>query len=401
VGRGQGRPARLPVAVILMVLLLAGPVSAAVTLIPASPETIASTAVLDTAEGRNGEIYFATDEGLSVFLDRWTTIRTSTVMANGSLLSNHVLAVETDDQGYVWVGFPNGLQVFRGPEIETIQDQQMLKNLDVHAFLRRGDEMWVATGSAGVHRWRAGTWTWIQPNGKEGLGAYDIWSMAEDRESGAVYLASQDNGLWVARAGPDPLRFVHLMALVVGDPVPLQVRPDSIGGMYLFNRSTVLHHSMGRGFETVLKASDLMVGDLSFFDLAVADGGSVWLATDGGIYGLSGGRVTVHLTALDGIGSNAVKQIYADRRGRVWYATPETVGYLSGLPEIAMLIPVRTLATQPTMNPTAMLTVSLPPTPAIEVQVVPAPTGSSPEDPITGFFSGLSRWLAGLLGQNG
>jgi ligand-binding sensor domain-containing protein len=401
VGRSDRRTARIPVAALVLALLLTGQATAGVTLISPSSETIASTAVLDMAEGRNGEIYFATDSGLSIFLDGWTTLRTSTAMANGSLLSSHVLAVETDYQGYVWVGYPNGLQVFRGPEIETIQDQQLLKNLDINVLLRRGDEMWVAAGSAGVHRWRGGTWYWIQPGGKEGLGAYDIRSMAEDRRSGALYLASLDNGLWVAEAGPDPLRFAHLMAPVVGDAVCIRVRADPLGGMYLFNRSTVLHHSWSHGFQPVLNASDLTGGDLSFFDLAVADSGAVWLATDTGIYGLSEGRVMVHLTAPDGIGSNAVKRIYADHRGRVWFATKEAVGFITGMPENGIPIPVRMVEPVATGTPTSIQSASLPhATPVLSVEVVPGPALSSP-DPITGFFSGLARWLAGLFGQKG
>jgi len=356
------------------------------------------------AEGRNGEIYFATDDGLSIFYDGWTTLRTSTPLANGSILSDHVLAVETDHRGFVWVGYPNGLQVLAGPEIVTIQDQQLLKNLNINALYRSGDDMWVATGSAGVHRWRNGIWHWVSPWGEEGLGAYDVRSITEDPASGSLYLSSLDNGVWVAHPGSDPLRFAHLLAPVTEDPDWLRLRADPFGGIYLFNRSTILHHTFTQGIQPVLNASDFMAGDITIYDMAVTRSGAFWLATSNGIYGFSEGKGTVHLTALDGIGSNAVKRIFSDGLGRIWFATTERVGYLPSILAEGTPIPVRVIETGGAANATPVPTsfpadLLPPPTPVISMDVLPGP-GGSPRDPLAGFFSDLSRWLAGLFGQN-
>jgi ligand-binding sensor domain-containing protein len=398
-GHHGGRPARILLAVVLMLFLFSVPGAAGVTLFSPSSSSIASQGVLDMAEGRDGAIYFATDTGLSVYRDGWMTLRTTTPLANGSILSNHVLAVETDHRGFIWVGYPNGLQVLAGDEIITFQDQQMLKNLNINALKRVDEDMWVATGSAGIHRWRNGTWYWFIPWGGEGLGAYDIRSIDEDRRTGDLYMASGDNGVWVTRAGPDPLWFSRILAPAVGDPVSTEVRADLFGGMYLFNRSMVFHHSRSRGFQPVLNASDLGEGDLSFFDLAVADNGAVWIASDHGIYGLPSGEVTVHLTMQDGIGTNAVKRIFTDHWGRVWFVTTDAVGYFTGTPENQVPLTVRILESGAGGTPAPDRTGSPAyTTPVIDVKVVPGPAGSSP-DPVTGFLSGLVRWLANLFGQ--
>lgn|GEM_PF-456003 len=406
-GHKEGRcgvtTSRFAVAAVLLVVFLTGPASAGITLFSPSSTSIASTGVLDMAEGSNGEIYFATDGGLSVFRDGWTTLRTSTPLANGSLLSNHVLAVATDHRGFVWVGYPNGLQVLAGPEIITIQDQQFLKNLNINALYRSGDDMWVATGSAGVHRWRNDTWHWFSPGGEEGLGAYDVRSFAEDPEIGSLYLSSVDNGVWVTHPGPDTLRFVRLLAPVTGDPAWFRLRADPFGGIYLFNRSTVLHHSFREGFRPVPWASDLMTGEITLYDMAVARSGASWLATSNGIYGFAEGRETVHLTAFDGIGSNAVKHIFSDRKGRIWFATTDLVGYLSSIDAEGTPIPVHIVKTGGAVTSTPVLTpiptdLPPPPTPMISVDVSPM-QGVSPPGPLAGFFSDLSRWLDGLFGQ--
>lgn len=401
--KGSGTAARASAAVLLMVLIMAGPATAGITLFAPSSSSIASAGVLDMAEGRNGEIYFATDSGLSVFRDGWTTLRITTPLVNGSLLSDHVLAVETDHRGYVWVGYPSGLQVLAGSEITTLRDQQFLKNLNINTLYRNGEEMWVATGSAGVQRWRNGTWHRFVPGGEEGLEAYDVRSVAADRDSGAIYLASRDNGVWVAPAGPDPLRFTRLLPHVPEDPAGIQLRADPFGGIYLFNRTTVLHHSLQEGIQRVRYTPDFMTADTTVYDMVIARNGVSWYATGNGIYGCADGKVTVHLTALNGIGSNAVKRIFADRQGRIWFVTPDGVGYLPALLAEGTPIPVHIVETVGVVNTTPPLTTGPaeflpPPTPLISVTIIPGPEESS-RNPLSGFFSGLSRWLGSFFVQ--
>jgi ligand-binding sensor domain-containing protein len=360
--------------------------------------------VLDFAEGLNGEIYVATDGGLSVFDNGWTTLRTTTPLANGSILSNHVLAVETDHRGFVWVGYTDGLQILAGPEIITIRDQQFLKNLNINTLYRNGEDMWVATGSSGVHRWRNGTWHHVSPWGEEGLGAYEVRSMAADPESGALYVASADSGVWVAPTGRDPLRFTRLLAHVPGDSPGIGLRADPFGGIYLFNRTTILHFSDRGGIQQVRFAPDLVAADVPVYDMAISRNGIVWIATGNGIYGCAEGKVVKHLTAPDGIGSDAVKRIYADRQGRVWFVTTEAVGYLPSVLVEGTPIPVHIVETTGTGSTTAPVPVGpevlpLPPTPQITVTILPGPGNPSP-DSFPGFVDDLRGWLGDLFARD-
>ena len=397
-GRGGGATVRAA-AVVLWVVLLAGPASAGITLYSPSSSSIASAGVLDFAEGMNGEIYVATDGGLSVFDDGWVTLRTTTPLANGSILSSHILAVETDHRGFIWVGYPDGLQILAGPEIITIRDQQFLKSLNINTLYRNGDEMWVATGSSGVHRWRNGTWHHVVPWGEEGLGAYEVRSIAADPDSGALYLASSDNGVWVAWAGQGPLRFTRLLAHVPGESTGTRIRSDPFGGIYLFNRTTILRYADGEGIREVRFTPDLVAADVTIYDMAIARNGMIWLATGNGIYGCADGKVAVHLMAGDGIGTDAVKRIFADRQGRIWFVTTEGVGYLPAVLAEGTPIPVYIGETAVAGTPAATITIVPgdlpPPTPLISVTIFPGP-GEPPQDSFSGFFSSILRRLGEL-----
>ncbi|MDD1653327.1 MAG: hypothetical protein LUQ64_02150 [Methanomicrobiales archaeon] len=389
---------------LLLVLLLAAPAAADLTIFFPSSASIASTGVMDMAEGENGEIYFATDAGLSVYRDGWTTLRTTTPLASGSLLSDHVLAVETDHRGFAWVGYPNGLQVLAGPEITTIQDQQFLKNLNINALYRSGEDMWVATGSAGVQRWHNGTWHRFAPWGEEGLGAYDVRSIAQDPESGSLYFSSADNGVWVAYPYPDRVSFTRLIAPVTEDPDWLRLRPDPLGGIYLFNRSTILHHSLPQGIRPVPSAQESLAAGNTLYDLTISRTGALWLGTGDGMYGMAEGHEAVHLDALDGIGPHAVKRIFADRQGRIWFVTGDRVGFLPGTMAEGTPVPVHVVetggavATPPVPTPYRTSAPPLP-TPVISVEVSPLEDHTMPGS-LPGFLSDLSRWLERLFGQN-
>jgi hypothetical protein len=112
----------------------------------------------------------------------------------------------------------------------------------------------------------------------------------------------------------------------------------------------------------------------------------------------------MQLTAPDGIGSDAVKRIYADRQGRVWFVTPEAVGYLPSVLAEGTPIPVHIVETAGTGSTTAPVPVGpevppLPPTPQITVTILPGPENPSP-DSFPGFVDGLLGWLGDLFARD-
>ncbi|MDT8357385.1 MAG: hypothetical protein RQ758_02655 [Methanomicrobiaceae archaeon] len=150
--------------ILLSILLLAAPVSAAGTPVLFSPgsDSISSTGINEMINGPEGSVIFATDHGRSEFDGEWTRYYHDPGHPAASPLGNFVRTVEFDAEGNLWIGYSNGLQILTPQGYTTFNDQQLLKNLAINDLQRREGEMWVATGRAGVHRYAGRRWTWYR-----------------------------------------------------------------------------------------------------------------------------------------------------------------------------------------------------------------------------------------------
>lgn len=295
---------------------------------------IASAGVRDAINGRYGDVIFATDNGISMYTadGTWSSINSrhpgETAYGPLSPLNAMVTAIALDARGSLWIGYPNGLQIGDGKGYQTIQDQQFLKNLNINCIARWGDGMWVAAGRAGLHRYQDGAWTWYKPLGPEGLECYTIVSMAVDAASDALVIGSEHDGIQVVRNRTGDLRFEQ----VTYRDEPLWeisgVRVDPFGGVYLFNRTTVLRYTPDGGVVPVLGAGDLGAFPVAINDIAATPEGMLLIASDNGIYGWNASGVALHITSGDGIRSKFVKKLFIDADGRCWFVVPGNVGYL-------------------------------------------------------------------------
>ncbi len=319
---------------IVALSLLILPSSALYIGMPDYDAGIASAGVKEAINGRYGDVIFATDNGISVYAANgtWSTVnpRHPGETAYGLLapLNAMVTAVTLDARGHLWIGYPNGLQIGDGTGYRPIQDQQFLKNRNINCMVRWGDEMWIATGRAGLHRCHDDDWTWYKPLGPENLGCYTVVSMAVDAASDALVIGSENDGIRVLKNRTGE---VHFEPVVYRDePVRgiSEVRVDPFGGVYLFNRTTVLRYTPDAGVAPVLSAGDLSAFPVVINDLAATSGGMLFIASDNGIYGWNSSGVALHITSGDGLRSNVVKKLFIDADGRCWFVVPGNVGYI-------------------------------------------------------------------------
>jgi len=322
---------------LLVSLLIIPPSSGIYIAAPDHASSIASADVKDVINGRYGDVIFATAEGLSIYTasGTWYSVnaRNPRQTDYGFLepLDNMVTALALDPDGHLWLGYSCGLQMGNGTGYRAIQDQDHLKNLNINCIRRWDDEVWVATGSAGLHHWHDGVWTWYKPGGPEGAGFYTVVSMVVDAGSDALVIDSENEGVWVLKDRKGNLRFEQVF---FGDDPLLTisgVRVDPFGGVYLFNRTTVLHYSPDGGVTRVLNASDLNTFPVRINDVAATRDGTLLIASDNGIYGLNSSGVVLHLTSSDGIRKNFVKRLFVDAYGRCWFVVPGHVGYIPPL----------------------------------------------------------------------
>jgi hypothetical protein len=387
-------------ALALCALLALSPAAAAETVVTfaAGPEEISSAGVTDIAENPYGSLYFGTDNGLSFYDGSWHIVHRNYVDSRRGLLSDHVLAVEFDGNGNLWLGYPEGLQRLEGGSYVNVQDQQLLKSLDIHGLLRRGGEMWISAGTAGVHRYRDGTWRWFRPGGPEGLGCSYVTSMATDPATGTLYIACRD-GIWYTGGTGEDVAFSPLEKPdLIPDPVR-GMHGDPFGGIYLWNATAILHYIPADAYRPeawqVTPAARLTPG-IEIIDLTVAPDRNLWVATNNGIYAWRDGSVRKHLDTSSGIKSNAVKMVYLDSSQRLWFVTPENVGYTvigTKTEGVRPVIPVTTFEL-PTTTPASAITPEPRITPGISITSTPE-TATGPSDPLSGILDGI---LDGILG---
>ncbi|MFY1643070.1 hypothetical protein ACK11Z_04950 [Methanoculleus bourgensis] len=387
----------LIISAVLASLLI--PLSSAIYIeVPDYDTGIASAGVKDVTNGRYGDVIFATDSGISVYTANgtWYSVNTrhpgETAYGMLAPLNIMVSAVALDSGGHLWIGYPNGLQFQTGTGYEVIQDQQFLKNLNINCMVRWGDEVWVATGRAGLHRYHDGNWTWYKPLGPENLGCHTVVSMAVDAASDALVIGSERDGVRVLQDRTGEVRFEPVV--YQNEPVQgvSQVRANPFGGVYLFNRTTVLRYAPGAGVTPVLHSRDLEEFPVAINDIAATSGGMLLIASDNGIYGWNGSGVALHLTSRDGIRSNVVKKLFVDTYGRCWFVVPGNVGY----------IPPMTGSASLDLNPEPVQTPDVPETTPDVPDDTPAPETPPPSEPsgVTGMLEGawasLMEWVGSV-----
>jgi hypothetical protein len=321
-----------------------------ITLFIPSPTMVHSDQVLDQINTPDGGILLATSFGLSAYNGTWSTRHINRDNVSEGLMDDFVTAVEYDNRGNLWIGYSGGIQIYNGIHYQTLSNQQVFKDLQIQDLQRWHDDMWVATGNAGIHRYRDGTWTWFQPMSKGGPGFYKVGSLALDPAGDALIIATVREGLWIVESPDDPVRFEQI-AQNDGTYGNLeQVRRDQQGGVYFFNDTSVVRFTPAAGFRPVLTAQDLSREELTINDLTSGPDGKLYLATDDGIYIWQNNGVYRHLNRFEGIGTTeTVRTITIDTKNRVWFSTHGYVGFYLERAETEDPIPINivTPATQP------------------------------------------------------
>jgi len=308
---------RILVSILGIVLLLAAPVSSSIILFSPASDSLSSLGVMDITDGPGTTVLLATDNGRSIFNGTWEIVHVNRAEYQRGPLGDFVTALEYDHHMRLWIGYSNGLQILEGSVYTTINDQQLLKNLAINDLRRRGDEMWVATGHAGLHRYRDGTWTWFRPHGASGLGSYEIRSMAVDYVTGALYCAADDGAMWIFDDSGDTFSRVGSCDIVLCAPTSLVSCP--FGGIACFNATAVYRVGPDRRVQLLADAVDLPWHTASITGIAFMDDGTLVIGTDRGIVFWHDGTATRVLTQKDGIGDQMIKRVYVDNAGRIWF----------------------------------------------------------------------------------
>jgi len=318
---------------------------------------IHSDQINDLTSGPDGETIFGTSFGLSMYNGSWSTRHLNLNNISEGLMDDYITAVERDSDGNLWIGYSSGLQIYDGKVYRSIRDQQLIKETRIKDLQRWNNEMWVATGHAGIHRVRDGVWTWYQPMKKTGPGFYEVKNMALDAVHNTLVIATEVEGLWIVQLPKGQPTFKEIASRSGAYGFLEQVRQDPLGGVYFFNKSMVVHYDPVQGFIPFLTNADLAAGDIPINDITAAHDGRLFIATDNGIYIWQDGGVTNHLSRFEGLGTSLViRTVTIDAKNRVWFSTKGFVGFYADqaatIIPIEMVTPVLTTASTPLQTPT-------------------------------------------------
>jgi ligand-binding sensor domain-containing protein len=362
----------------------------AVCLFRPGPDSIPSAQINAIINGLNGQVLVATPLGLSTYSDSWSTLHINRDNLSSGLMDNFVTALAYDNTGNLWIGYAGGIQIYNGSYFQTVNDQELLKSLQIRALQRWNDDMWIASGNAGLHRYTNGSWIWYEPFSQDGPGFFEADSMALDSATDTLLVATDHEGLWKVTQSNGMYLFEEIENN--NDPYGWldQVRKDPFGGVYFFNSTEVVHYDDITGFTLILSEEDFSGRMYNINDIAKGSGGNLYVATDNGIYVWSNGMITRHLGLFEGFGTNSpgIKRVFVDAKNRLWFSTLDNIGYYTGDVPPASLISIEMITPTPTPTP-AQANITQPITSETNAQ----PSQPSLLDSIVNFFSGFVPFL--------
>src|SRR5271165_1904857 len=248
--------------------------------------------------------------------------RTDVFTQSDGLSGNVVLSLFEDREGNVWVATTGGLDRFRELPVATISVKQGLSSDATQAVLAATDgSIWIGAHE-GLTRWKNGQTTIF---GKaSGLPDDAPQSLFQDHRG--RFWASTRHGLSYFKDG----RFVAINAVPGGEV--FCITGDKADNLWLSERQDLLHLLEGRLVERIpwpafgrpenANASVLLSG---------YEQGGVWLGFwSGGVRYFKDGHVRASYSAAEELGEGLVGSLQLDRDGALWVATQGGISRIKG-----------------------------------------------------------------------
>ncbi|MBC5774120.1 hypothetical protein H8S95_08605 [Pontibacter sp. KCTC 32443] len=237
------------------------------------------------------------------------------------LPSNTITAIYSEaDAGKVWIGTTNGPAYFTGNKITILPLPASVVHSSVADFTRN------AYGNILIGLQNDGL---ITINEKEinhttrvnGLSSNQTTSLLFDKE-GIIWVGTNGQGLQQLK----DQWFMHYFDLgTIKDPSITALAKDTKGRVW-FGTTKGDAAYMQNGKLTTLETKVWPAGTV-LHNMLVRSETDVWVSTNQGVWNLQPGSVR-HYTTTQGLPSNEVYYIAADKQGKLWFATANGVAYL-------------------------------------------------------------------------
>ncbi|MGH7595183.1 MAG: two-component regulator propeller domain-containing protein [bacterium] len=225
-----------------------------------------------------------------------------------------IQALTQTPDGYIWIGFEEGLARFDGVQFTLFQkaNTPAITYNNIFALtVARDSSLWFGTNGGGLIRLKAGKFAAFTTN--EGLSNDIVRAIHEDQQ-GNLWIGTNGglncfkNGTFTVYATKEGLRNNVVQAIYQDRQSNLWVGTSG-GGLACLKNGQFIHHTTAAGL-----ASDIVTA--IYEDKA----GNLWVGTYGGLNRWRNGAFALYTTS-DGLANNFVRTIYEDRAGSLWIGT--------------------------------------------------------------------------------
>ncbi len=244
--------------------------------------------------------------------------KTSVFAHSDGLSGDRVIALFEDHEGTVWVATSDGLDQFRESPVGSLSAREQLSSATATSILAARDgSIWIGTED-GLNRWKQGRITVYRKRTHPGLPDDAVQSLFED-ERGRIWVSGY-LGLAVLEGG----KFTLVPSVPPG--TTHAIAGDKHGGLWLSmwvtsNDSGVMHMADGKIIEQV---SWQKIGGGPGSGLVPDQDGGVWTGLiSGGIAYWRAGQVRNMPLSEDHAGSPRVLELRPDRDGSLWAASED------------------------------------------------------------------------------
>ncbi len=303
---------------------------------------------------RNGGLWIGTNAHGLVHSYRG---KTSVFAHSDGLSGDRVIAVFEDHEGTIWVATSDGLDEFRESPVGSLSVREQLSSVTATSILAARDgSIWMGTED-GLNRWKQGRITVYRKRTHPGLPDDAVQSLFED-EHGRIWVSGngglavlegekftlvpsvppgtthaiasdKHGGLWLSLwVTLNDYGLVHLADGKIIEQVSWQkigggpgsgLVPDQDGGVWTGLISGGIAYWRAGQIRN-LPLSEDRAGSPRVLELGQDPHGSLWAATENGLYRITNGRVAA-LTTANGLPCNAVHWIIEDDLSSYWLYT--------------------------------------------------------------------------------
>ena len=302
---------------------------------PRSPESLAADRVNALLVDRQGRLWVGTPNGLDLFLPATGTFihYKSNPKDKSSLGSDFVTCLHQDSAGALWIGTNDGGLNRLDPRGGRFV--RLFGRMTVNAVLSQGESgLWIGTnhGLVWMDRENGRIVNYnSDPDNPDGLAHNTVTSLLRDR-AGRLWIGT-DNGL--DRLDPKTMAFVHHRndpsnQASLSSNLIRSIFEDRAGGIWVGTEGGGLNYfDPGAAAFAVIRDRSNDPNSRNFnniWSITEDESGLIWMGTDAGLVSLD--RRTGRRTQFsydprnpDGLSEGAVRTIFRDRAGVLWAGT--------------------------------------------------------------------------------